>query len=343
MGTSELPLRYNVELAPYTTFGVSAKAERFLEIDSRETLRLALQTPEVRDGKRTILGGGSNVLFTRDQEGTLLHNSIMGKELVREEGDELLIRIGGGENWHAFVRYCVENGYAGVENLSLIPGRTGAAPMQNIGAYGVELKEVFEELEAFDLETGAIERFGKRDCEFGYRSSVFKTRYKDRFLILSVTLRLSRTPRFNISYGAIEAELERMGVEELSLDAVSRAVIRIRQSKLPDPEQLGNAGSFFKNPVLDAEAYERLLEKEPDLKSYPLDDGRKKVPAAQLIEKLGWKGKRFDGHGVHDKQALVLVNYGTASGRDISELARRIQDSVEERFGVKLEPEVNLL
>lgn len=338
-----LNLQYKVPLAPHTTFGVPATAERFLEIGSIEALQMAMKLPEVKDGKKLILGGGSNVLFTQDQEGTVIHNSIQGKEQLRSEGDDVLIRVGGGENWHRFVRHCVEQGYGGVENLSLIPGRVGAAPMQNIGAYGVELEEVFEELEAFDLESGAIERFKKADCGFGYRTSVFKTSYKDRFVILNVTLRLSRTPRFNISYGSLKEELDRMGIEDLSLDAVSQAVIRIRQSKLPDPERVGNAGSFFKNPVVEKDKFEELRAEDPQLKGFPLEDGRYKIPAARLIERMGWKGKRFNGHGVNDRQPLVLVNYGNARGKDLRDLAHRIQASVEEHFGIKLEPEVNIL
>lgn len=343
MDEKSVPLRYQVPLAEHTTFGVEATAERYLEVDSAERLRDALKLPELRDGRILILGGGSNVLFTGDPEGTLLHNRIRGIEHLKDEGEELLIRVGGGEEWHGFVRYCVKKGYAGVENLSLIPGSVGAAPMQNIGAYGVELKEVFEELEAFDLQTGTIERFRKADCEFGYRSSVFKTRYKDRFMILSVTFRLSRVPHFNTSYASLKEELERMGVEELSLEAVSRAVINVRRSKLPDPSEIGNAGSFFKNPVVDEARFRELKTSHPDIKAFPQDDGSYKLAAGWLIEKAGWKGVRLNDHGVHEKQALVLVNYGRASGEAIRDLAFRIRDSVKEGFGVELQPEVNIL
>ncbi|MFB6257590.1 MAG: UDP-N-acetylmuramate dehydrogenase [Flavobacteriales bacterium] len=343
MAISPLPLRYGVPLAPLTTFQVPAKAERFLEVKELNTLQEAMKVPEIWEGRKLILGGGSNVLFTEDQGGTVLHNGIEGKELLRRTNGEVLIRVGGGENWHRFVRYCVEKGYGGVENLSLIPGRVGAAPMQNIGAYGVELEEVFEELEAFDLESGRVERFRKEDCAFGYRSSVFKTFHKDRFMILNVTLRLSLEPEFKISYGSLREELERMEVEELSLDAVSQAVIRIRRSKLPDPEEIGNAGSFFKNPVVDADKFAALQEADPELKGFPLENGNYKIPAARLIERTGWKGKRFDGHGVHDRQPLVLVNHGGAHGSDIRDLAARIRTSVFKQFGVELEPEVNIL
>lgn len=283
------------------------------------------------------------MLFTRDQEGTVLHNSIKGLEELEKKDGSILLRVGGGENWHGFVRYCVERGYGGVENLSLIPGSVGAAPMQNIGAYGVELEEVFEELEAFDLETGRVERFKKEDCAFGYRSSVFKTRYKGRFMILNVSFRLALEPELKLSYGSLKAELDRMEVEDPTLDAVSRAVIRIRRSKLPDPEEIGNAGSFFKNPIVEAEFFERLKEEDPDLKGFPLSDGRYKIPAARLIERLGWKGQRMNAHGVHDQQPLVLVNYGAAKGSDIEELAEKIRDSVRDRFGIELVPEVNIL
>ncbi len=343
MASSRSLLQKQVPLAPLTTFGVPSKAERFVEIDSIDVLREAMKIPEVARERKLILGGGSNVLFTHDQEGTVLHNSIPGKEILKKKEGEVLVRVGGGENWHRFVRSCVENGHGGVENLSLIPGRVGAAPMQNIGAYGVELEEVFEELEAFDLESGRIERFRKEDCAFAYRSSVFKTVHKDRFMILNVTFRLSLEPELKLSYGSLKEELERMGVEKPGIDDVSRAVIRIRQSKLPDPTEIGNAGSFFKNPVVSESKFRGLKEQDPELKGFPLGNGTFKIPAARLIERTGWKGKRFNGHGVHDKQPLVLVNHGGAHGKEIRELADRIRRSVMEAFGIELDPEVNVL
>jgi UDP-N-acetylmuramate dehydrogenase len=253
------------------------------------------------------------------------------------------VRCAAGEVWHSFVLYCIDKGFAGIENLSLIPGNTGASPMQNIGAYGVEIKDTFHELEAIDLETGQLVSFSNADCEFGYRESVFKRKYKDRFMILSVTFRLSKKPVFHTDYGAIRQELDKMGISELSIKAISQAVINIRSSKLPDPKKLGNSGSFFKNPEVTADTYQRLLKAFPDLVAYPLDNGNYKLAAGWLIEQSGLKGYRSGDAGVHALQALVLVNYGHASGKEIYDLSSKVLETVDQKFGVMLEREVNII
>ena len=250
--------------------------------------------------------------------------------------------MGAGENWHEFVLHAIENQWAGIENLSLIPGNVGASPMQNIGAYGVEIKDVFHSLRAYHLPTGEVHTFKHSDCEFGYRESVFKRKYKGQYVILSVTYRLLKKPNLSLDYGAIKAELERMKVATPDISSVSQAVINIRQSKLPDPKVIGNAGSFFKNPVIDKSEFEELKMKYPDMASYPVSEEQVKVAAGWLIDKAGWKGRRFDKYGVHERQALVLVNYGGAVGMDIYNLSEEIMEDIYEKFGIHLEREVNV-
>ena len=290
-----------------------------------------------------ILGGGSNVLFTRNFLGMVLKMEISGIDIVEDAEDSVLVSFGAGENWHQCVLWAVENNYGGIENLSLIPGTIGAAPMQNIGAYGVEVKEVFHSLEAYEVKTGKIVRFFNEDCKFGYRYSVFKGPQRDKYIITKVNLRLSKKPVYNISYGAIKETLDEMGVEELSLKAISQAVINIRQSKLPDPAQIGNAGSFFKNPVVENSYFDSLRAAFEEIPGYRLDEEYTKVPAAWLIDQCGWKGKRKGNIGVHDKQALVLVNHGEGKGKDLVELSEEIQKSVQGTFGIQLETEVNII
>jgi UDP-N-acetylmuramate dehydrogenase len=290
-----------------------------------------------------ILGGGSNILLTKDFDGWVLKNELKGIELVREDNEYYYVKVMAGENWHQFVLYCIEHNYAGLENLSLIPGNTGASPMQNIGAYGVEIKDVFHELEAFHLKEQAIVKFNLTDCQFGYRESIFKKEYKGEFIILHVTFRLRKQPVFNFSYGAIEQELERMGVRELSIQNISKAVINIRSSKLPDPAVIGNAGSFFKNPVITKTKYEQLAESFPSIPGYAAGESRIKLAAGWLIEHCGWKGYRKGDAGCYEKQALVLVNYGKAAGKEIFDLSASITESVLNKFGVTLETEVNIL
>ncbi|HMF71963.1 MAG TPA: UDP-N-acetylmuramate dehydrogenase, partial [Flavitalea sp.] len=270
-------------------------------------------------------------------------NDIRGLYIIKEDANHVYVKAGAGENWHKFVLFCLENNLGGVENLSLIPGNIGASPMQNIGAYGVELREVFDELEAFDLDSKKSFMFSANDCEFGYRESVFKRKYKDRFVIINVTFRLNKKPHFNVTYGAIMQELDKMGVHDLSIQAISQAIINIRTSKLPDPKMIGNAGSFFKNPTVTKAVYDKLGSKYPELIAFPLQDGSMKLAAGWLIEQCGWKGYRKGDAGCHDKQALVLVNYGNASGNELYALSEEIQKSVKKKFGVILEREVNVI
>jgi UDP-N-acetylmuramate dehydrogenase len=327
----------NLSLKKFNTFGIDAHARYFSTLSSLEDLAGIPSS-----GGLFILGGGSNILFTGDFDGLVLRNEIKGIGIVKEDEEHVYVRAGAGENWHGFVQYCLERGWAGVENLSLIPGSVGAAPMQNIGAYGVEIKEVFQELSAWHLAEKKIYTFGLRDCEFGYRESIFKHRYKGQFVILDVTFRLNKKPQFHTEYGDIRAELERMQVRELSIQAVSQAVMFIRRSKLPDPAQIGNAGSFFKNPTVTEEKLAELRVSYPGIVGYPRPTGIK-LAAGWLIEQCGWKGFRRGDAGCHARQALVLVNYGHATGQEIYDLSEEIRQSVQAKFGVELEREVNII
>lgn len=328
-------------LSNYNTFGIEVRAEQFLAI--RSVSQLSATIKEYPQAKM-VLGGGSNVLFTHDPQQFILYNQLLGKEVIKQTEHEVLVRVGGGEQWHDFVLWCLENGWGGVENLSLIPGTVGAAPIQNIGAYGVELKDVFYELEAVDLTSGKRKTFDAKDCEFGYRDSIFKRALKGRLFITQVCFRLSRKDHhIHTEYGAIREVLAQQKIAQPGIVDVSRAVINIRRSKLPDPKELGNAGSFFKNPEIDEATFQRLQSAFPHLVFYPLEEGRYKLPAGWLIDQCGWKGKRIGPVGCYDKQALVLVNYGGATGQEVLHLAGKIIDSVEERFGIRLEPEVNIL
>lgn len=340
---SMLSIRSQVSLLPYNSFALSVKAAYYAEINQIEDLQTLAATSIFTEQRRLLLGGGSNVLFLKDFEGLVLKIQLKGIEIIQEDAHEVLVRVGAGENWHQFVLFCISKDWAGVENLSLIPGTVGAAPMQNIGAYGVELQEVFDSLQAWHLEEHQFYTFDKASCRFGYRESVFKHKYKDKFLITDVTFRLSKVPRFNVSYGALQETLRAQGVEQLSLKAVSDAVVAIRSSKLPNPAEIGNAGSFFKNPTITQAHLEALRQTYPQLPSYPAAEGSAKVPAAWLIEQCGWKGKRIGDIGVHPKQALVLVNYGQGSGQAIADLAQEIAESVWKRFEIRLVPEVNFI
>jgi len=332
----------NTDLTGFNTFGIKTVARYFARFSDAEQLGELLQAPEAAGGT-LVLGGGSNMLLTKDYGGLVLKNEVAGIEVVQEDEEFVDVKAGGGENWHQLVMHCVDNGFAGMENLSLIPGSVGASPMQNIGAYGVEIRDIFSSLEAYDKTERTVRSFGLAECEFGYRESIFKRRHRDRFVILNVTFRLRKQPRFNTSYGAINAELERMGVQELSIKAVSQAVINIRSSKLPDPKEIGNAGSFFKNPTITQPAFEALLANYPSMPSFPAEHDRIKIPAGWLIEQCGWKGFREGDAGCYPKQALVLVNYGNASGIEILQLSQKIIDSVHQRFGIELEREVNII
>ncbi|HLP14310.1 MAG TPA: UDP-N-acetylmuramate dehydrogenase [Flavobacteriales bacterium] len=332
---------YNKPLKSLNTFGIDAKAAQFAAFDSVNALvDLLKQVPA--NANLLILGGGSNLLFTRDFEGIVLKNEITGLELVNETPDHYFLKAGAGEVWHKLVMHCVDKNYQGIENLALIPGCVGAAPMQNIGAYGVELKDLFHELEAVEIASGNIQKFDLKACAFGYRESVFKNELKNKFVITSVTLRLNKKPVYNTSYGHIAAQLEADGVTQPTMRAIANAVIAIRSSKLPDPAQIGNAGSFFKNPEIDAEQFNALKIEYPNIVGYEIGHAKMKVAAGWLIEQAGWKGKTFDNYGVHKNQALVLVNYGNAKGQNILDLSQKIIDSIYSQFGIKLVREVNI-
>ncbi|MBL8001471.1 MAG: UDP-N-acetylmuramate dehydrogenase [Flavobacteriales bacterium] len=333
----------DADLKPFNTFGITAKAEALARFRDVDQLRTLLAAPELAGMPRMILGGGSNVLFTRDWPGAMLLNEVPGLDVVREDDDHVWLKAGAGVVWHDLVMHTVAHGWGGLENMSLIPGKVGAAPMQNIGAYGVELKDTFDVLEALKVDDGTVVTFRKDDCRFGYRESYFKREGRDRFVILNVTFCLSKHPVLNTSYGNIAQELAKRGITAPTLRDVSDAVIAIRSSKLPDPRVLGNAGSFFKNPVVPAAVADRIRAHHPDVSAYPAGEGQVKLAAGWLIEKAGWKGFREDGYGVHKDQALVLVNHGGATGRNIFDLSTRILRSVHERFGVDLEREVNII
>ncbi|MEP6845765.1 MAG: UDP-N-acetylmuramate dehydrogenase [Panacibacter sp.] len=335
-----MQIQENVSLKPYNTFGIDVRAKYFSPFQSIEALKELLQHSA---SHLLILGGGSNILFTKNVEGLVAKNELKGIELVKEDETYFYVKVMGGENWHVFVQHCIAHNYAGIENLSLIPGNVGASPMQNIGAYGVEIKDVFYELDAYHIRDCAMQKFSADDCVFGYRESVFKRKYKDQFVILSVTYRLRKQPVFNTSYGAIEQELEKMGIKELSIKAISQAVINIRSSKLPDPAVIGNAGSFFKNPQIPNEQFLDLRKRFSNIVGHPVGKHDTKLAAGWLIEQCGWKGYREGDAGCHAKQALVLVNYGNAKGEDIYDLSTKIVKSVKEKFVVELEREVNIM
>lgn len=336
-----------ISLLPYNTFHIDETAEYFTVVHDEQELIEVLKSPLAQKHSIHMIGGGSNILLTQPVNGLIVLNQMKGITIIQEDDHVADVKFAGGENWHECVLWCVHHNFGGIENLSLIPGTIGAAPIQNIGAYGVELKDVFYEAEAIHVRTGEKRSFNADQCEFGYRSSLFKTQEKGNYIITSVTLRLSKNPVFNTSYGNIQQELDAMGITSLSIKAISDAVIRIRQSKLPDPAVLGNAGSFFKNPVISIEAFNALLLQFPDIPSYKNEDGMK-IPAAWLIEHCGpensssWKGYREQNFGVHSKQALCLVNYSDASGKDIFDLSERIITSVQHTFNITLEREVNI-
>jgi len=331
----------NISLKPFNTFGIDVKAGYFARFSS--TIELNQILNEYREIPFLIIGGGSNLLLTKDFEGIVLKNEIKGKEIISETDHEVTVKIGAGENWHEFVIWSIENGFGGIENLSLIPGSVGASPMQNIGAYGVEIKDVFDHLFAYHIESGVTHRFSLEECQFGYRESVFKRALKNQYVITEVCFRLEKIRKVNTTYGAIEQELQKSGISSPTIRDVSNAVISIRQSKLPNPAELGNAGSFFKNPVVEDEVANSILEKYPTAPVYPAEGGKKKLAAGWLIEQAGWKGKTIDTYGVHKLQALVLVNYGGSTGKQIFDLSSAIISDIQEKFGVTLEREVNIL
>ncbi len=338
-----MTVQKNVQLKPFNTFGIEANAKYFVEVSSIKELQNILQNPDYQGIERLVLGGGSNLLLTKDFDGLVIKINIKGVEVLKENDENIWIKSGAGVVWHDLVMHCVKENYAGMENLSLIPGTVGAAPMQNIGAYGIEIKEVFEELEALEISTGKISIFDKQTCNFGYRESIFKHEAKGKYIILNVTFKLNKKPTFHVEYGAIKDTLAEMGITEPSIKTISEAVIHIRQSKLPNPAEIGNAGSFFKNPEIPKTQFEALKIVFPNIPSYPVNATIVKIPAGWLIEQAGWKGQRFGNVGVHVKQALVLVNYGGGKGEEIKELSQKIQASVKEKFGIQLSAEVNFV
>ena len=331
-------------LKQYNTFGINAKATYFTTIQSIEELQELLQLPLYQNEKHLILGGGSNVLFTNDFNGLVIKVESRGIYIVEETDETITLKVNAGEVWHDLVAYCVQHDWGGIENLSLIPGLTGAAPIQNIGAYGVEIKNVINGVEGVDLKTGTMKSFKNAECCFGYRESAFKLEWKEKYFISSITLRLTkRNYKINHEYGAIQEVLKQHHIHHATIKDISDAVIAIRQSKLPDPLLIGNAGSFFKNPTVSKDVYHAIKANHPTIQSYSIDSQSFKVPAGWLIEQCGWKGKKFGGIGVHPFQALVLVNYGNGNGEEIFELAMKIKQSVKEKFGVILNTEVNII
>jgi UDP-N-acetylmuramate dehydrogenase len=337
-----MKIQQNISLKNYNTFGIDAKAKFFIEINSINDLREALQLdgyPEI-----FIISGGSNMLITKDIEALVLYINIKGIEVLTQDDDTITLKAMAGENWHQLVLWTLQKGYGGLENMSLIPGNTGTAPIQNIGAYGVELKDAFVSCEAMKIENQTIKSFNKEDCKFGYRDSYFKNEGKGRYIIVSVTLKLTkRDHKINMSYGAIEAELNKKNIDRPTLIDISNAVISIRKSKLPDPAKLGNSGSFFKNPVINQSKFDTFTKDYPDAPYYKVSSNAYKIPAGWLIEQCGFKGKRFGDAGVHKHQALVLVNHGKATGAEILNLAQRIIKSVGDKFFITIHPEVNII
>jgi UDP-N-acetylmuramate dehydrogenase len=335
--------QFSHSLLTYNTFGIEASARYFEEFSSVEQLQTILQKPDYQNIPLLVLGGGSNVLFTMDFDGLVLKNNIKGIELAAQDHESVQVKVGAGESWHEFVLHAIEHGWCGIENLSLIPGTVGAAPMQNIGAYGAEIKDTFVYLNAYHLKTGEIHTFTNEQCAFGYRESIFKKEVKDQYIILNVSFCLQKNAPVNVSYGAINEVLAAQNITEPSIKNVSDAVIQIRQSKLPNPAEIGNAGSFFKNPEISPEQYQALKNLHPSLPSYATATELVKIPAGWLIEQAGWKGYRQGQIGVHSKQALVLVNYGGGSGQELKQLAADIQIDVLAKFGVALQVEVNFI
>lgn len=332
----------NKSLKKYNTFGIDHTARHFVSVSTIIELKQILE--DTRFENKFVLGGGSNLLLTKNVDALVIHLHIKGISIDFEDDNTVFLKIMAGENWHELVQYCLSKNYGGIENLSLIPGNTGTAPIQNIGAYGVELKDVFVRCETMSVKTQSIKTFTREECHFGYRDSIFKTRKKGNYIITSVTLKLSKKNHNTaIAYGSIQEELDKMVIKKPTIQDISKAVIAIRQSKLPDPKVLGNSGSFFKNPIILAAQFETFRAAHPDAPFYKVSEEEFKIPAGWLIEKSGFKGKRFGDAGVHEKQALVIVNYGNATGAEIFALAQKIQKKVKDSFGIDIEAEVNIL
>jgi UDP-N-acetylmuramate dehydrogenase len=335
-------LSNNVQLKNYNTFGIDAIARYFLTIGSSDDLIAFFSAnKDFLKEKRLILGGGSNLLFISDFDGLIIYPDIIGTKILSESDEVIEIEVGAGEEWDNFVALCVEKGWGGTENLSLIPGKVGAVPVQNIGAYGVEAESIIIKVNGINLDTLERDSMKGDECEFGYRNSIFKTRQKGKFVVTSVIFRLLKNPSFTLTYGVLKAEMAHY--EEVNLKTVRNAVISIRESKLPDPKKIGNAGSFFKNPIVLKKVADQIKEQYADIPVFADGKGKVKIAAGWLIEKSGWKGKSFGNAGVYDKQALVIVNKGEATGKEIFELSEKIRQDVYDNFGINLEPEVNIL
>ena len=337
-----MKIQQNIALKSYNTFGIAAKAKFFCEINSINDLTHALQLNEYAE--KFIISGGSNMLITNDIEALVLHINIKGIESIEDSDDHVILKIMAGENWHQMVLWALERNYGGLENMSLIPGNTGTAPIQNIGAYGVELKDIFVSCEAMEIATQQLYKFSKEDCQFGYRDSYFKNTGKGKYVITSVNLKLTKKNHvLNTSYGTIETELKKQNIKTPTIKSISNAVIAIRQSKLPNPSELGNSGSFFKNPIISKSVFNTFTKENPNAPFYKISEESYKIPAGWLIEKCGFKGKRYGDAGVHKNQALVLVNYGNASGQNILDLSNTIIRKVQKKFKIHISPEVNII
>lgn len=333
-------IQENISLKKYNTFGISINAKRFISVGSVYELQQVLKVEK----NIFLISGGSNMLLTKDIEALVVHLDIKGISIDNEDENAVYLTVNSGENWHKFVLWCISNNYGGLENLSLIPGNVGTCPIQNIGAYGVEVKDTITKVEGLEIETGKLVSFSNEACKFGYRNSIFKNSHKGKIILTSVGFKLTKKNHLlNTSYGAIESELIAKNITKPSLKDISDAVIAVRKSKLPDPKEIGNSGSFFKNPVITKSEFLKLQKEYPKVPSYNVSKTEVKVPAGWLIEQVGFKGKRFGDYGVYEKQALVLVNYGNASGKEIYELAQKIQETIMQKFGISLEIEVNVI
>lgn len=337
-----MKFKKNISLKKYNTFGIDTIAEKFISVNS------LLQLKEIITNNKDIfiLSGGSNILLTQNIKRPVVHINFKGIEFfeIEEASNAVFVKVQAGENWHEFVLWCLEKNFGGIENLSLIPGNVGTSPMQNIGAYGVEIKDVFHELEALEISSNSVKKFDKQNCNFGYRESIFKNIDKNKFIITTVTFKLTKKEHtLNISYGAIQEELKKNKIKSPTIKDISNAVIAIRKSKLPDPKEIGNSGSFFKNPVISTTQFNSLKQIYPEIPNYVISDKLVKIPAGWLIEQCGFKGQRFGNAGVHKNQALVLVNHGNASGIEIYELSQKILKAVLDKFDIQLDTEVNII
>lgn len=337
-----MKLQKNISLKHLNTFGVDVSCKLFCTVTSTKEIEKLLLSDEFTKNNVLILGGGSNLLFTKDFNGLIVKNAVKGFEILSETKDNKIIKVGAGENWHQFVMWSIENGLSGIENMALIPGNVGASPMQNIGAYGVEAKDVIDKVWAVEIENGKEIILSNKDCQFQYRNSIFKNDLKNKVIITHVSFNLSKTPKNNTEYGTITQEIKDLGVT-VSTESICKAVINIRERKLPNPEEIGNSGSFFKNPIISTSKFKDLQELHPEIIGYKISETEIKVAAGWLIDKCGWKGHRKGDAGVHKNQALVLVNYGKATGEEIITLAKKIQKSVKDKFDIDIHPEVNII